>query len=151
MKAWHWGAIVVAMLSAAAAAPLASAEPPTAMTLTGSWTGTDATLLGLQFAGPNVFVSYDAIAVYSGDVVGSSHNPSRVLLRPDGMIIGDATETITGTFAGIGIGTLTLREEFRSSAAGLSGRGTVIAATGDLAGIQGTAVFESDSYEFDLH
>jgi Protein of unknown function (DUF3224) len=151
MKVRLWSAVAVVALSALGATSFAAAEPSTSMTLTGTWTGTDATLLGLKFAGPNVFVSFDAVAVYSGDVVGTSHNPSRVLLRPDGSLVGEAVETITGLFAGIGTGTLTLREEFRSSDGGISGRGTVIGATGDLAGMHGTAVFLPGSYELDLN
>jgi hypothetical protein len=66
-KVRFWGAAAVAAVCAAGASPLATAQSPASMTLTGSWIGTDATLLGLKFAGPNVFVSFDAVAVYSGD------------------------------------------------------------------------------------
>ena len=38
-----------------------------------------------------------------------------MLVRPDGTVVGSATETITGLFAGLGAGSITLREEFRAS------------------------------------
>jgi hypothetical protein len=99
------------------------------------------------------------ITGFSGTLVGSSSTASSVLINCNtGLYQGAGTEIFTGSVAGVGSGTLTMRLHVSGSVTAdcseltsFEGRAVVVDATGDLAGLNGTLNFEGSTYTGSLH
>jgi len=99
------------------------------------------------------------ITGFSGTLVGSSNTTSGILINcKTGRYDGGGTEVFTGSVTGVGPGTLTLRLHVSggvtadcSGLTSFSARGVVVAATGDLAALNGALSFEGSSYTGSLH
>jgi hypothetical protein len=99
------------------------------------------------------------ITGFSGTLVGSSNTTSGILINcKTGRYDGAGTEVFTGSVTGVGSGTLTLRLHVSggvtadcSGLTSFSARGVVVAATGDLAALNGTLSFDGSTYTGSLH
>ena len=158
---------MVATVAAVAAyalvvAQIAATAPSTTIELSGATTTIDpGTGPPCELHGPYL-VSCDStgfITGFSGTLVGSSNTTSGILINcKTGSYDGAGTEVFTGSVTGVGSGTLTLRLHVSggvsadcSGLTSFSAIGVVVAATGDLAALNGTLSFDGSTYAGSLH
>lgn len=110
----------------------------------GTWTTGAATFSSIVPAGPNVRIGGSGASEWSGDLVGATTFTFRVLqLARSGVIRGQLDETLTGSVAGVGTGTLTFVEQVvQSTTTGdLTISAEVTNGTDALSGLRGALRF----------
>ena len=125
----------------ATVASVALAGAPTSVS--GAWTTGPLTPTGFQQAGVNIKLPAIVSSDWTGDLAGSTVATATFLLHPDGSVVAaPALETLTGTVAGVGSGTLEFVEEAHGQPDGATEiDATIVRGTGDLAGLQGRLIF----------
>jgi hypothetical protein len=137
---------LVAALVAAASTGLALATPSagaaTPAAVAGTWSTGPLQVTGVAPVGNSLKLTGVAFSTWSGDLDGAAVADAVFLVRPNGSSVGIARETLTGSVAGIGSGTLTFVETASGAADGtVVIRATAVKGTGDLTGVRGHLVF----------
>ena len=125
----------------ATVASVALAAAP--VSVSGAWTTGPLTPTGFKQAGVNIKLPAIVTSDWTGDLAGPTVATATFLLHPDGSVVAaPSRETLTGTVAGVGSGTLDFVEEAHSQPDGSTEiDATIVRGTGDLAGLQGRLIF----------
>src|SRR6476469_9133957 len=98
------------LATGATVASVALAGAP--VSVSGAWTTGALTPTGFKQAGVNVLLPGIVLSDWTGDLAGSTVATATFLIHPDGSVVAaPARETLTGTVAGVGSGTLDFVEE----------------------------------------
>ena len=113
------------------------------VSVSGAWTTGPLTPTGFKQAGVNIELPGIVLSDWTGDLEGSTVATATFLLHPDDSVVAaPARETLTGTVAGVGSGTLDLVEEAHGQPDGSTEiDATIVSGTGDLAGLHGRVIF----------
>ena len=113
------------------------------VSVSGAWTTGPLTPTGFKQAGVNVLLPGIVLSDWTGDLAGSTVATATFLIHPDGSVVAaPARETLTGTVAGVGSGTLDFVEEAHGQPDGSTEiDATIVRGTGDLAGLHGRLIF----------
>jgi hypothetical protein len=127
--------VPLTVLVAIVATTGAAASPPTLAS--GTVGNTSATFNSVRAAGGNLIIDLSATAVYTGTFNGTSTLQGSLIVHAEGSASFHDVETFTGTVNGVpGTVTFELNGSNDSSLA-VHATATIIAATGDLAGLHG--------------
>jgi hypothetical protein len=113
------------------------------VSVSGAWTTGPLTPTGFKQAGVNVLLPGIVLSDWTGDLAGFTVATATFLIHPDGSVVAaPARETLTGTVAGVGSGTLDFVEEAHGQPDGSTEiDATIVRGTGDLAGLHGRLIF----------
>lgn len=140
-----------------------AASGRTEIHVSGTYTVTDFGTTACVAAGTSVFrIRCDTtgfVTQYAGDLTGTATVDFTTTIDcRTGRAHGKGVETFTGTVNGIGAGTLTWHDHFRSTidcdtfaVSDLVGKDVVVAGTGQLAGVNGKGVYDETTYDGTLH
>ena len=125
----------------ATVASVALAAAP--VSVSGAWTTGPLTPTGFKQAGVNIELPGIVLSDWTGDLAGSTVATATFLIHPDGSVVAaPARETLTGTVAGVGSGTLDFVEEAHGQPDGSTEiAATIVRGTGDLSGLHGRLIF----------
>jgi hypothetical protein len=138
MKRLVFVGLLVVVATVASSARAAAPIP-----VSGSWSTTPLTPTGFKQAGVNVKLPGIVGSTWSGDLAGTTVASATFLIHPNGTVVAaPARETLTGTVAGIGSGTLDFVEEAHGQPDGFTKiDATIVRGSGDLAGLHGRLIF----------
>ncbi len=137
-------ALALVSLMFGAGTPAAQAAPPTAASGSFAPLG-DPTNVALQFAGPNIIVTWTRTNVLSGTFSGTVVSEQRTVVRADGSFTGTEVSTFTGTVDGVA-GTDTSVGVFAGdNATSFHGHFVIVSGTGGLANLHGQGTTEGSS------
>ena len=113
------------------------------VSVSGAWTTEPLTPTGFKQAGVNIELPGIVLSDWTGDLEGSTVATATFLIHRDGSVVAaPARETLTGTVAGVGSGTLDLVEEAHGQPDGSTEiDATIVSGTNDLAGLHGRVIF----------
>lgn len=133
--------ITAFLICTAAISSTAGAAGPVGVS--GTWSTTPILPTGFKQAGTNIKLPGIVNSIWTGDLSGTTIATTTFLIHADGSAVAaPAVETLTGTVAGVGSGTLTFEEQAHSQPDGSTTIGaTVVRGTGDLAGLHGRVIF----------
>ena len=113
------------------------------VSVSGAWTTGPLTPTGFKQAGVNIELPGIVLSDWTGDLEGSTVATATFLIHRDGSVVAaPARETLTGTVAGVGSGTLGFVEEAHGQPDGSTEiDATIVSGTNDLAGLHGRVIF----------
>jgi Protein of unknown function (DUF3224) len=136
--AFALGPVLVAALMVV---PTAATSAPTSVS--GLWSTTPLIPTGFKLAGVNIKLPGVVLSTWSGDLTGTTVATATFIVQPDGSVVAaPARETLSGTVAGVGTGTLDFIEEAHGQPDGSTEiDATIVSGTGDLAALHGRLIF----------
>jgi hypothetical protein len=148
----------VLMIGLALASGVPGANAATVVRVSGTDLGPDAGTTACQPVNDSGFLltctTPDFATNYTGDLKGAISSDFTWMINcTSSLIEGRGLETLTGSVAGVGSGTLTWETKFHASfdcgtgtLSNLAGTGTIMAGTAALAGLRGTLNFAGQIY-----